>query len=537
MLLSGEPGIGKSRLIAALEERLAREPHQKLRYFCSPHHQDSALYPIIARWEQDLGFTGGEAPEARLHKLEAALLPLETPLDDISLIADLLSVATANRYPALDLDPQRKKEKTFDALLRVLANRARRQPLLMLFEDAHWADASSLELLDKAVSLLADLPILLLISFRPEFAPPWVGLAVASLITLRRLTQKESMQLAECVVVGRSLSPALLGRIITNTDGVPLFVEELTKALLEGAEASNGRSASLEVPATLQASLIARLDRIPAAKQVAQIGAVIGREFGRKLLAVVAHVPEAQLDDGIDTLVASGLAFRRGQPPEAIYTFKHALVRDAAYSTLLRSQRQELHARIASALEGSDIIANQPELLAHHYTHAGMTDRAIEHWRLAGLRAIGRSAHAEASAHFRIALELLGSLPPGDERDAQELDLRLDLALPLIALHGFGSASVEECALRTLALSDSHGGSSNRFAAHRLAWNSCLMRQPITKTISLARELFSLATASAESGEACRGSSVVGLLAADRRRISSSGYDPRPRRGSGRHCS
>ncbi len=495
VLLSGEPGIGKSRLIAALEERLRGEPHETLRYFCSPHHRDSALYPFVARWEQDLRFARGDSPQERLHKLEAEFARVGTSLEDAALIADLLSVPVDDRYPTLDLNPQRKKERIFEALLRGLANRARRQPVIMLFEDAHWADASSLELLDKTIGVLTDLPVLLIVSLRPEFQPPWVGFAIASLITLRRLTQRQAAQLAERIVVERGLSPSLLERIVIQSDGIPLFIEELTKAVLEDAELSGRNAAPLEVPATLQASLIARLDRLPAAKQVGQIGAVIGRAFAHALLAAVATVPEAQLVYGIDTLVASGLAFRRGVPPDADYTFKHALVRDAVYSTMLRSQRQELHARIGTVLQEQfpQIVDTQPEILAHHFSQAGVLDPAIEYWRRAGVRSVGRSAHSEASAQFRFALDLLGKLPPGELRDTRELDLMLELAVPLIAVHGFGALRVEECALRASELAGLIPGSPSRFAARRLAWNSCLMRQPVPRTVALARNLIELA--------------------------------------------
>ena len=280
-----------------------------------------------------------------------------------------------------------------------------------------------------------------------------------------------------------------------QSDGIPLFIEELTKAVLEDAELPGRNAAPLEVPATLQASLIARLDRLPAAKQVGQIGAVIGRAFAHALLAAVATVPEAQLVYGIDTLVASGLAFRRGVPPDADYTFKHALVRDAVYSTLLRSQRQELHARIGTVLQEQfpQIVDTQPEILAHHFRQAGLPDPAIEYWRRAGVRSVGRSAHSEASAQFRFALDLLGKLPPGELRDTRELDLMLELAVPLIAVHGFGALRVEECALRASELVGLVPGSPNRFAARRLAWNSCLMRQPVPRTVALARNLIELA--------------------------------------------
>jgi class 3 adenylate cyclase/predicted ATPase len=495
VLLSGEPGIGKSRLIAALEERLRGEPHQNLRYFCCPHHQDSALYPIVVQWEQNLRFARGDTPQERLRKLEAELVTVGTSPEDIALIADLLAVPVDDRYPRFDPNPQRKKQKTFEALIRGLTSRAHRQSVLILFEDAHWADASSLELLDKMTDVLTDLPVLLIVSFRPEFQPAWVDLAHASLLTLRRLSQQETSQLIELIAVERLLSPALFARIIAQTDGVPLFIEELTRAVLERAEQSSDKASPLEIPSTLQASLIARLDRLSDAKQIAQIGAVIGREFTHTLLAFAAQLPQAQLAHGIDALVQSGLAFRRGAPPDAVYTFKHALVRDAAYGTLLRSQRQELHARIGSAIEEHfpEIVDTQPELLAHHLTQAGLIDPAIGFWRLAGLRNVGRSAHCEASAHFGFALDLLGKLPPSEQRDTRELGLILDLAVPLIAVGGFAAVRVEECALRAMELSDQLHGSPSRFAALRLAWNSCLMRQPVAKTIALARDLIGLA--------------------------------------------
>ncbi len=303
VLLSGEPGMGKSRLIAALEDRLRGGPQQILRYFCSQHHQDSALHPIVARWERDLRFTRDDTPQERLHKLE--LVVTGRSQEEIALIADMLSLPVDDRYPTLSSNPLRKKEKLFDSMMRGLNNRARRRPVVILFEDAHWADASSLELLDKAVGLLTDLPVLLVMSHRPEFQPPWVGLAVTSVITLRRLTQKQSAQLAERIAVEQVLPPALRERIVAQSDGVPLFIEELTKAVLEFATQVDSTSTPL-VPATLQGSLIARLDRLPAAKQVAQIGAVIGREFSHTLLTAVADMPEKQLAHGIDLLVEFG---------------------------------------------------------------------------------------------------------------------------------------------------------------------------------------------------------------------------------------
>ncbi|ESZ12949.1 hypothetical protein X737_26090 [Mesorhizobium sp. L48C026A00] len=351
VLISGEPGIGKSRLIAALEERVAGEAHLRLKYFCSPHHRDSALQPVIARWQNDAGFVRSESADARLDKLEALLLPFGATREEVTLIAELLGVPGGERYPPLALSPERKKEQTFGALNRILDERSRRSPVLILFEDAHWADPSSLELLDRLIMRVASLPVMVIISFRPEFHAPWVGQASVTLMALSRLGPRQATTLASQVVIGQTLPAGMLERIVAQTDGVPLFIEELTKAVLERASQPDSLGSALSVPSTLQASLMARLDRLPSAKQVAQIGAVIGREFSHELLVTVAEIPEAVLTQGLDELVSAGLAFRRGTPPEGIYSFKHALVQDAAYVSLLRSTRQKLHSRIARVLE------------------------------------------------------------------------------------------------------------------------------------------------------------------------------------------
>ena len=381
-LLSGEPGIGKSRLIAELEECLRTEPYIPFRYFCSPYQQDTVLHPVIAHWERELGFADGDAPAERLATLEAVLTPLALP-DDIRLIADLLSVSSG-AHPALELSPMRRKERTFAALHRIFAARATARPLLMIFEDAHWADPTSLELIDTLISRASDLPILLVISFRPEFAAPWIGQAGVTLITLSRLTPRQATELATKVTNDHMLPPLLLERVVMQTDGVPLFIEELTKAVAETIDAPDYVVSSLAVPATLQASLMARLDRLPVAKQVAQISAVIGREFSHRLLTAVAGLPEAQLTRGLEELVASGLASRRGVPPDAGYAFKHALVRDTAYESLLRGRRAEIHAAIVDAMEcDADIADRQPEILGYHCAAAGLVQKAAIYYRKA----------------------------------------------------------------------------------------------------------------------------------------------------------
>jgi DNA-binding response OmpR family regulator/class 3 adenylate cyclase len=475
VLLSGEPGIGKSRLLVALEEELAAEPHASLRYFCSPLHQDSALHPVIARWEQEAGFARADTPVLRLRKLEAVLAPAELPPADV---AALLSVPTGERYPYPDLSPQRRKERTFTALLRRLISVTRIKPVLMLFEDAQWADASSLELLDTLLDQLAELPILLIISFRPEFTAPWIGRAGTSLIVLSRLDRRQSATLAAQVTAERVLTRALLDRIVTQTDGVPLFIEELTKAVLEASVNLDGAPLPLAVPGTLQASLMTRLDRLPAAKQVAQIGATIGREFPHVLLAVVAQLPEARLVQGLDELIRSGLVFRHSVPPDAVYTFKHALVQDLAYGTLLKTQRQEIHRRIGEALR--DLLADraevEPEVVAHHFTQAGLTEPAVEWWRKAGNLAMRGSAFVEAISHLEKALDLVGKLDEGPAQRLSRLRLQIAYGNALRLTRGFGAPEVTAAYERALDIATIVSDVHERFSAYYGLWSGSFLR-------------------------------------------------------------
>ena len=495
VLISGEPGIGKSRLIAALEERVAQEAHLKLKYFCSPHHRDSALQPIIARWRNEAGFVDGEAADARLDKLEALLRPFGATPEELALIAEMLGVPGGERYPPLALSPEQKKEQTFGALLRILEERARRSPVLMLFEDVHWADPSSLELLDRLILRLASLPVLVIISFRPEFQAPWVGQAGVALMALSRLSPRQAAALASQVVVGQALPAGMLERIVAQTDGVPLFIEELTKAVLEGASQPDGAVAALPIPSTLQASLTARLDRLPVAKQVAQIGAMIGREFSHELMAAVAGLPEAALTQGLDELVNAGLAFRRGTPPEATYTFKHALVQDAAYVSLLRGTRQKLHARIAQALEErwSDVVETQPELLAHHFTQAGLTERAAEYWQQAGERTFRRSAVAEAIGHLTRCIDLVRTLPESRARAERELHLQTMLGQAYIARHGHAAPETAAAFARAQDLVEAVGDASQQFPVLYGFWAVQFVRMALPEQQKLAGRTLALA--------------------------------------------
>jgi class 3 adenylate cyclase/tetratricopeptide (TPR) repeat protein len=453
VLVSGEPGIGKSRLLAALEESLAGEPHTKMRYFCSPLHQDSALYPIAARWEQEAGLARRDSPAARLRKLEAVVAPAQMPPEDVALIASLLAIPTDGRYRQLDLTPQRHKERTFDALLRRLEKATRNSPVLMLFEDGQWADPSSLEFLDRLIDRLADLPVMLVISFRAGFAAPWIGRAGTSLIALSRLNRRHSEALAALVTGERMVGRDLLERIVAQTDGVPLFIEELTKAVLETAADPGSAVRPLAVPGTLQDSLMARLDHLPAARQVAQIAAVIGREFPHALLAATELLTAAQLVQGLEELTGSGLASRRGEPPDAVYTFNHALTRDVAYATLVKSRRQTCHQRVATALRGFG-RATEPELLAYHFEEAGEIGLALSYWAAAGDVAEQHGANQEAVAHYQSARRLTERTELSAADRARTPDVLMKLGNAQVQMDGYHSEPVSQlyAQARTVAL-------------------------------------------------------------------------------------
>ncbi len=359
VLLSGEPGIGKSRLVEALREATRGGGRAGLRYQTSPHHTDSALRPVIRQLERAAGLVRGDALEVRLDKLEALLgRAVPDPRGPAALLAPLLGLDGSARYPTQDLTPQQRKARTLQALVDQLEGLARREPVLVLLEDLRWLDPTTRELFDLVVERLQRLPVLLVATFRPELSAPWTGFPHVTLLALNRLARGEAAALVDAVAGGRALPAVVAEAILERTEGVPLFVEELTKAVLEsgppqGMEDGHrlGAPPPLAIPCTLQDSLAARLDRLASAKPVAQVGAAIGREFSFKLLAAVAGLGESALAEALEELVGSGLAFRRGSPPEASYTFKHALVQDAAYHSLLKARRQQLHARIAAAME------------------------------------------------------------------------------------------------------------------------------------------------------------------------------------------
>ena len=436
VLLSGEAGIGKSRLTAALLERLAAEPNTRLRYFCSPQHTNSALYPIISQMERAAGLAHDDIPQAKLDKLDALLAQSFTPHQDAALLAEMLSLPNDGRYPTPELTAQQRRQKTLEALTAQMEALSQSDPVLMIFEDTHWIDPTSLEALNRAIERIRTLGVLLIITYRPEFEPPWIGQPHVTALTINRLGEREIASMIDRVTGNKPLPANIRQDIIERTDGIPLFVEEMTKAVLEAEEegeaqhtAASVPSSALAVPASLQASLLARLDRLGPGKEAAQIGAAIGREFSHALFAAVVRKTEAELPSAIDPLIAAGLVFRQGVPPHATYLFKHALVQDAAYGTLLREPRRALHARIAEILENqfAEIAENQPELLARHCTEAGLIEKAARIWGKAGQRSLARSALLEGIEQLTRALAQIGTLPATPGLRGEQINCRSHL--------------------------------------------------------------------------------------------------------------
>jgi class 3 adenylate cyclase/predicted ATPase len=461
VLLSGEGGIGKSRLTAALLEHLATEPHTRLRYFCSPQHTDSALYSIIGQMERAAGLGYDDKPQAKLDKLDAVLARTSTSPEDAALFAEMLSLPNDGRYPALALTPEQCRQRTLQALTSQVAGLASQQPVLMIFEDAQWTDPTSLEAFGRTVDRIKTLPVLLIVTFRPEFNPPWLGQSRVTSVTLNRLGEREAAAIIARLVGNKELPADVMAEIVERTDGIPLFVEEMTKAVLEAGSEGEARrmaaavpSPALAVPASLHASLMARLDRLGPAKEMAQIGAAIGRGFSHALLAAVARKPEAELSAALERLIAAGLLSRQGVPPHATYMFKQALVQDAAYGTLLREPRRALHARIAETLESqfAEVTERQPELLARHCTEAGLIEKAAGLWGKAGQRSLQRSALIEAAAQFTRALDQIATLPPTPALRREQIKLQVALITPLIHVKGFAAPQTKAAAERARLL-------------------------------------------------------------------------------------
>jgi len=503
VVLTGEPGIGKSHIALALNERLQSEPHITLRYFCSAHHTHSALFPFINQLERAAEFKHNDSPAEKLAKLDALLSPSTDDPEHLAVLANLFALPTDNRHGLKDLTPQKRKEKTFEALLAQLDGLAARQPVLLIFEDVHWMDPTSLELLAAIVEHAPQLRALLLVTARPQFLAPWPSYPHLTTIALTRLSRRDGAALVLGVTGGKILPKEVMDQILAHTDGVPLFIEELTKMVLEGgllrerngAYVLDGPLLPLAIPTTLQASLTARLDRLSPVREVAQIGAVAGREFHYELLKAVAGLPKQKLDESLDQLVRSELIFCRGEIPHAIYTFKHALVRDAAYAGLLKSRRVHMHAAIAKALEQEfpEVVQTQPEIIAYHYTEAGSYEKALHYWYDAGKKSVARSAHNEAVGHLEQGLKLIPNIDGPMLRNKSELLLQTLLGNTLRAIKGWSTDSVKQAYTRALQLCKETGLDEHAFPAVFGLWTWNFLRAALGEAQTLAEHLLKTA--------------------------------------------
>ncbi len=520
-LLCGEAGIGKSRVCEALLDRIAEEPHIAIRYQCSPHYANSPLHPVISELEQLARFEPGDTPDIKLDKLEGVLSEGgAATLADAVLYAALLSIPTDGRYPSPGLTPQRQKDLTIAALIRQVLGLAHRKPLIIKIADAHWIDSSTLELLDRIIASVTTASVLVLVSFRPEFFPRWLEQSHVSMLRLDRLAREQTEAIVLDVAGGKQLPPEIRKQIICKTDGVPLFIEELTKAVLEsglpqpvgGRYVTDGLMPPLAIPMTLADSLTARLDRLGPAKEIAQIGAAIGREFSYRLLAAVAPISGPSLLAALAQLNAPELIFARGEPPDSMYIFKHALVQDASYATLLRTKRQHLHGRIADALEEGfpEIVQTQPELVAHHFAQAGLTERAIDYLRKAGRRTIEQSANAEAVGHLTRALELLRSLPESPERARAALGLEVMLGQATIAGRGYAAPETKEVLLRARMLIDDLTDPSQKFAILYGLWACYYVGGVFQEQRAAAADLLAEAERHGDTGALCLAHRTLG---------------------------
>jgi predicted ATPase/class 3 adenylate cyclase len=503
VVLTGEPGIGKSHIAVALDERLKNESHITLRYFCSAHHTHSALFPFINQLERAAKFRHSDSPKEKLSKLDTLLAQSTHDPEHVAVLANLLALPADDQHRQQTLTPQKRKEKTFAALSAQLDELAARQPVLIIFEDVQWIDPTSLELLAATVEHVPQLRALLLVTARPQFTPPWPSYSHLTTIALTRLGKRDGAALISRLTGGKALPKDVMDQILAHTDGVPLFIEELTKMVLEsgllreqdGAYVLDGPLPPLAIPTTLQASLTARLDRLSPVREVAQIGAVVGREFHYELLNAVAGLPKQKLDEALDQLVRSELMFRRGEIPHALYTFKHALVRDAAYAGLLKSRRVYLHAATANALEQKfpDVVQTQPEIVAHHYTQASGYEKALHYWYEAGKQSAARSAHNEAVSHLTQGLAQIPNIDDPMLRNKSELLLQTSLGNALRAIKGWSADSVKQAYTRALQLCKESGLDEHTFPAAFGFWTWNFVHGTLAEAQAIAENLLNTA--------------------------------------------
>jgi len=523
VLLSGEAGIGKSRLVRVLTERVADEGAPWLTLRCSPYHTNSALYPVIEHLQRLLQWHRHETPAARLALLEQTLQTAGLPLTEVvPLLATLLSLPVPEQYPPLALSPQRQKQKTHEALIAWLLAETARQAVLAVWEDLHWADPSTLELLELLLDHTPTARLLLVLTARPEFRPAWTPRSYMTQLTLTRLPRHQSEEMVLRVTGGKPVPAEVLAQVVAKTDGIPLFVEELVKTILEaglvqeeaGRYVLTGPLPPLAIPATLQDALMARLDRLAVVKEVAQLGAVLGREFAYELLQAVALLGEATLQQALGQLVEAELLYQRGLPPQAIYSFKHALIQDAAYQSLLKSTRQQLHQRIVQVLEARfpETVETQPEWLAHHYTEAGLSAQAIPYWHRAGRRAYEHSAYVEAISYLTRGLEMLQAGPDTPVRVQQEVLLQSTLGAAYTAAKGYAAPEVESTYTRARALCQQLGDTQQLFPVLVGLWNFYFVRGALQTACDLGEQLLALAESANDPVRRLRAHAALGEI-------------------------
>ncbi|HKH02255.1 MAG TPA: AAA family ATPase, partial [Bradyrhizobium sp.] len=481
VLLCGEAGIGKSRIAEQLRQRLEEFDHTWIRYQCSPFHVSSALQPVISQLGYAADLNADDDGSIRLGKLEFLLAPMTRNMEEVvPLLATLLGLPLGSRYVMPNVTSDVLKRRTLEALAGQLAALARIKPVYWLVEDVHWIDPTTRELIGLCLDRVRDLPVFTLITFRPEFVPTWGHMPHVTGLTLNRLARRQCLELIDSLCAGKPLPAQVLEQIAAKTDGIPLFIEELTKTVLEsgllierdGSYSLTGPLAPMTIPTTLQDSLIARLERLSPVKEVAQIGSAIGREFSYDLLAAVSELRDNELKEALGQLANAELVYVRGEPPDATYVFKHALVQDAAYTSLLRARRQQIHARIAQVLPEKfpDLTARQPETLAHHCEAAGLEGPAKEHWSRAGRLALANATYAEATNHFAKALALVAKAAPSETRIREETGLLLDRGIAMVALQGPSSAEHAQIAMDALTVSAPLGDDALQFRAQWADW-------------------------------------------------------------------
>ncbi|MBI3303769.1 MAG: AAA family ATPase [Deltaproteobacteria bacterium] len=523
VLLSGEAGIGKSRLVQVLKEHVAAEADTQLEFRCVPYYQNSPLYPVIDLLQRVLRFTRDDSPPEKLRKLEDVLAQYGRSLPEVvPLFAALLSLPLPDRYPPLTLTPQRQRQKVLEALLAGLLAMAEQQPLLLVGEDLQWVDPTTLELLSLFIDQGPTARLLTVLTFRPEFRPPWIMRSHLTQFTLSRLSRKQAEEMVGKITRGKTLPAQVVRQLVAKADGVPLFIEELTKTVLESGhlidredhyELTGSQTGLEDIPVALQDSLTARLDRLGTVKETAQLGATLGREFPYELLRAVSPLDEMTLQRDLARLTEAELLYQKGVPPQVRYLFKHALIQDAAYQSLLKSKRQQVHQQIARVLEErfSETKETQPELLAHHYTQAALIQQAIPYWQQAGQRALERSANVEAISHLTKGLECLQALPNAAERLQYELILRTTLGPALQASKGYGAPEVEETYARARQLCQQVPESPQLLPVLFGLWGFHLVRGKLRTAHELGEQILSLAQRPQDPGLLVEAHGAVGV--------------------------